>query len=143
VGNPDQADIDADGLGNACDPCTDTDGDGYGNPGYPANTCPTDNCPYTYNPSQADADSNGIGDACDAGCCVAPRRGNVNGDAADNISIADVTFLISFLFQGGPTPGCLEEANINGDSSGTIGVSDLTALTAYLFQGGPPPADCP
>ncbi|MBI5192546.1 MAG: VCBS repeat-containing protein, partial [Nitrospirae bacterium] len=45
--------------------CTDTDGDGFGNPGYPANTCPTDNCPDMYNLDQHDTDNDGIGDACD------------------------------------------------------------------------------
>lgn len=45
VSNPDQADLDLDGIGDVCDPCTDTDGDGYGNPGFEANTCGLDACP--------------------------------------------------------------------------------------------------
>lgn len=63
-----QEDEDEDGIGDICDECTDTDEDGYGNPGF-VNTCPTDNCPDVYNPSQADANQDGIGDACD---CVDP-----------------------------------------------------------------------
>src|SRR5438552_17785334 len=51
-------------VGDVCDPCTDTDGDGFGNPGFPANTCPVDNCPFTRNPDQRDTDGDGIGDAC-------------------------------------------------------------------------------
>jgi hypothetical protein len=45
-------DTDGDGLKDACDTCTDTDKDGFGNPGFPANTCPTDNRPNVYNPKQ-------------------------------------------------------------------------------------------
>jgi spore coat protein A len=45
VANADQADADGDRTGDACDACTDTDDDGYGDPGYPANTCALDGCP--------------------------------------------------------------------------------------------------
>ena len=58
-------DADGDSTEDALDTCTDTDGDGYGDPFFPANTCPTDNCPSVYNPTQTDSDGDGIGDACD------------------------------------------------------------------------------
>ncbi|HKB08389.1 MAG TPA: FG-GAP-like repeat-containing protein, partial [Candidatus Polarisedimenticolia bacterium] len=65
ISDPGQADADRDGIGDACDGCTDTDRDGFGNHGFPANTCAVDNCDYRSNPAQADADLDGVGNVCD------------------------------------------------------------------------------
>ena len=54
--NSDQADLDVDEVGDACD--GDIDGD--------LSLNADDNCPNTYNPDQADTDGDIIGDACDA-----------------------------------------------------------------------------
>jgi len=64
IANYDQANADGDEFGDVCDPCTDTDGDGYGNPGYPANTCQVDKCPNIWDP-QLDTDGDGVGDFCE------------------------------------------------------------------------------
>lgn len=63
--NPGQEDADLDLVGDSCDVCTDTDDDGYGNPGFLKNTCDLDNCPTIFNPGQDDFDGDLIGDACD------------------------------------------------------------------------------
>lgn len=63
--NPGQEDADGDGYGNPCDTCTDTDKDGYGDPGYPDNLCGPDNCRHTYNQDQKDTNGDGVGDVCD------------------------------------------------------------------------------
>ena len=76
--NPAQEDADSDGHGDACDICRDGDGDGAGDPGVPANTCPIDNCPMLSNPTQADADGDGLGDACDA--CPHDAQNDSDGD---------------------------------------------------------------
>lgn len=55
ISNPNQADVDADEIGDVCD--LDNDNDGILNN--------VDNCPVNNNPTQADLDNDGIGDACD------------------------------------------------------------------------------
>jgi hypothetical protein len=65
VANVDQRDSDLDGMGDSCDVCTDTDHDGLGNPGFPANTCEVDYCPGHHSETNVDTDADGVGDPCD------------------------------------------------------------------------------
>jgi len=68
----------------------DTDGDGFGDPGYPGNQCPEDNCPLVYNPDQADSDLDGNGDSCDI-CPFDPEDDSDNdGICADIDNCPDI-----------------------------------------------------
>ncbi len=91
-------------------------------------------------------DSDGIAYAFrslyEAGCCKG-IRGNVNGDPADEVNVADLTYLVDYLFRSGPPPTCQEEGNVNGNPAEDINVADLTYLVDYLFRSGPPPPPCP
>jgi len=131
VYNPDQADIDEDGIGDLCDDCVDPDGDGYGNPGYPATTCLLDNCPPLYNPDQADSNSDGVGDVCDVAC------GDANGDG--DVNVGDIVYIISYVFKGGMPPASLWAADVNHD--GDVNVADAVYLVNYVFRSGMAP-DC-
>lgn len=78
---------------------------------------------------------------CENGICVkeAPinnlKRGDLNGDG--NVDIADLTYLVSYLYKNGTAPNPLEVADVNGD--GSVNEGDIAYLTSYLFAGGPAP----
>jgi len=75
---------------------------------------------------------------CAVGCCSGVR-GDVNMDGGENV--ADLTFLVDYLFNSGPPPDCFEEADFNGSLG--IDVADVTLYVEWLFLGGSPPLDCP
>jgi PKD repeat protein len=62
------------------------------------------------------------------------QRGDANRDGGRNIQ--DITFLINFLYKGGPAPDPYS-GDVNG--SGMINISDVTYLINFLYKGGPPP----
>ena len=76
------------------------------------------------------------------GCC-AWTRGNVDGDLNDQVNVADLTYLVDYLFRGGLAPPCAEEGNVDGNPAEQVNVADLTYLVDYLFRGGTPPPLCP
>ncbi|KAA3636252.1 MAG: hypothetical protein DWP97_03105 [Calditrichaeota bacterium] len=127
IDNPSQDDSDDDSIGDECDTCTDSDNDGYGDPVFPASTCPEDNCPSVYNPSQTDTDTDGIGDVCDETCC----EYHLDVDHSGQRDIGDLVYFVDFMFGGGPPPPCFIEADADG--SCTIDIADLVMLVQCAF----------
>jgi hypothetical protein len=62
--------------------------------------------------------------------------GDANGDYV--VDIADVVFLINYLFVGGPAPVPLDAGDANCD--GVVDAADVIHLINYLFVAGPPPS---
>ena len=59
--------------------------------------------------------------------------GDIDGDGSDP-NVADLTYLVDYLFRGGPPPPVMDAANVDGING--VNISDLTALVEYLFRSG-------
>jgi len=77
------------------------------------------------------------GDLCD--CCEI--RGDIN-DSGSLPDIADVVYLVSYMFQGGPEPPCLMEADTDGDGEPAT-IADLVRMVDFMFNFGDPIVPCP
>jgi hypothetical protein len=60
-------------------------------------------------------------------------EGDVDGNGS--IDVADVFYLVNYLFAGGPAPVCSGDV----DGSTSTDIADVFYLINYLFAGGPPP----
>jgi len=63
--------------------------------------------------------------------------GDCNGDG--RITIADATYVVTFIYRGGPAPIGPGDVNVDG----RITIADATYLVAFVYRGGPPPCEPP
>ncbi|MGB7061567.1 MAG: C25 family cysteine peptidase [Candidatus Zixiibacteriota bacterium] len=66
---------------------------------------------------------------------LAGHTGDVTGDEV--IDLADVVFLINYLFRGGTAPDPMRLGDPNADC--VVDLGDLVFLLNYLYKGGQPP----
>lgn len=69
---------------------------------------------------------------------VSFARGDIDG--IPGISVSDLTYLVDYLFNGGPPPLPVLKAG-DVDCEDDINVADLTYLVSYMFKSGPPPCE--
>src|SRR3990170_813631 len=62
-------------------------------------------------------------------------RGDVNKDK--KVNLADIVYLVSYLFKFGPSPDPLVSGDANCD--GKVTIADIVYLVSYLFKVGPAP----
>lgn len=58
-----------------------------------------------------------------------------NGEGPD---VADLAYMVDFMFNGGPKPATLQSMDVAGQS-GTVDISDLVYLVDYMFPASPEP----
>ncbi len=68
----------------------------------------------------------------------------IPGDADGNamINIADVVYLINFIFGGGPGPVPYAICSGDADCNCMVNIADVVFLISFIFGGGPAPCTC-
>ena len=68
----------------------------------------------------------------------------MNDSSDDQINIEDLVYMVDYMFTGGPTVMCFDEAELEPPFDGSqLAIQDLVYLVDYMFTGGPPPIPCP
>jgi hypothetical protein len=65
--------------------------------------------------------------------------GDIDGSGAGP-DIADLVYLVDYMFNGGPEPPAMTAANVDGEDG--LDIADLVYLVDFMFNAGPEPS-CP
>ncbi|MGP8321701.1 MAG: CARDB domain-containing protein [Methanosarcinaceae archaeon] len=80
----------------------------------------------------------------DIGCseCCIGMRGNADSSPDEDPNMADIVYMIDFLFRGGSPVNCPAEADVNDEDGPSLNVADIVWMVNYFFKGGQPPKPC-
>ncbi|MCK4607117.1 MAG: PKD domain-containing protein, partial [candidate division Zixibacteria bacterium] len=67
-------------------------------------------------------------------CCIPPIRGDIDYNDAEVIDIADLVYLVDFMFNQGLDPVCFEEGDVDGSGVKPIDIADLVYLVDFMFN---------
>ena len=138
VSNQNQADVNGNGIGDACETLTDglpVDPDGDGIPTYDPSTIPprVDNCPLIYNPGQEDNDNDHVGNACIVGAALdnCPAAANTSQSDGDGDGIGDACATPPLdLFVPDPATGSIFVLKGDGEGGIRLPVTSVTGFAA-------------
>jgi hypothetical protein len=65
--------------------------------------------------------------------------GDMDGSGALPLDVADLVYLVDYMFNGGPAPVAMAAANVDGIGGTQLDIADLVYLVDFMFNGGPPP----
>ncbi|HKK21494.1 MAG TPA: M1 family aminopeptidase, partial [candidate division Zixibacteria bacterium] len=60
-----------------------------------------------------------------------------DADGSGSLDIADLIFMVDYMFNNGPAPALAASADVNGDCK--LDISDIIYLVDYQYADGPPP----
>ena len=66
---------------------------------------------------------------------ITEQSGDANSDG--NTNVADVVYLINYIFKSGPAPANMKKADVNCDTH--VNVADVVYLINFIFKSGPQP----
>jgi hypothetical protein len=98
---------------------------------------PTDGSRAEYDPAYSGQDGSSgcevdVTDSINDGCGFETYCGDADSD--EGINVADVVYLINYIFKGGPAPEPLCKGD--ADADGAVNIADAVFLINYIFKGG-------
>lgn len=66
------------------------------------------------------------------------RCGDLDGSLTEVVDIADLVYIVDYMFNAGPAPPIPEATDLDG-SGGSLDIADLVYIVDYMFNAGPPP----